>query len=233
MKLGVLQPYLFPYIGYFQLIRTVDAIVIYDDAQWMKGGWINRNRYLVEGAPRFFTLPVAQGAVTDPINWRVFAPNIDHHKQRILRQLGYSYGKAPYFEAVHALVKKCFDYDEANVAKFLLNSLRECCDFLGIQTPFVLSSGLAIQEGLKAEDRVLEINRVMGSNHYINPIGGIGLYDRARFNTAGIRLSFLRSRQVSYPQPVGEFIPSLSILDAMMFNSRVELSGLLEEFDLQ
>ncbi len=151
MKLGILQPYLFPYIGYFQLVRTVDAVVIYDDAQWMKGGWINRNRYLVEGSHRFFTLPVAQGAVAESINQRVFAADVDHHKQRIIRQMAYSYGKAPHFDAVLALVERCFACNETNVAKFLLNTLRESCSLLDIRTPLVLASEMEKKEGLRAE----------------------------------------------------------------------------------
>ena len=233
MKLGILQPYLFPYIGYFQLVRTVDAVVIYDDAQWMKGGWINRNRYLVEGSHRFFTLPVAQGAVAESINQRVFAADVDHHKQRIIRQMAYSYGKAPHFDAVLALVERCFACNETNVAKFLLNTLRESCSLLDIRTPLVLASEMEKKEGLRAEERVLDINRVMGSSHYINPIGGIGLYDRARFDARGVRLSFLRPRQITYSQLGGAFVPSLSILDVMMFNSHEELSSLLGEFDLE
>ena len=233
MTLGIMQPYLFPYIGYFQLIHAVDIFVIYDDVQWIKGGWINRNRYLIQGRPLYFTLPVEKGAFPININQQVFVSNIKYHKQRILRQIENSYSKAPHFDRVFALVSKCFSCKENNVSAFVINSLRECCACLNIKTPFVLSSELNKQNELKAQERVLDINKVMGSHHYINPIGGINLYDKAYFAEMGVRLSFIKTREMAYPQFKGVFFPFMSIIDVMMFNSEKEISSLLEEFDLE
>lgn len=233
MKLGIMQPYLFPYIGYFQLIRAVDVFVALDDVQWINRGWINRNRYLIQGRPLYFTLPVEKGASSMNINQRVFAPDIEYHKQHILRQIGYGYGKAPHFDEVFPLVSRCFSCKENNVSAFIVNSLRECCTYLNIATPIVLSSELDKRNELKAQERMLDINRVMGSHHYINPIGGIGLYDKARFEEMGVRFNFIRTREVTYPQFKNDFLPSLSVIDVMMFNSVEEISRMLEEFNLE
>src|SRR5882724_10468265 len=96
MKLGIMQPYIFPYIGYFQLIAAVDHFVIHDDVQWIKSGWINRNRILANNQPGYITLPVRSGSSFLNINEREYVPEIENHKKRILRQIEGAYRKAPY-----------------------------------------------------------------------------------------------------------------------------------------
>lgn len=233
MILGILQPYLFPYVGYFQLIGAVDTLVIYDDVQWIKGGWINRNRYLVEGQSRYFTLPVGKKGFPKPINQCSFAPDIELHKQRILRQVQYNYRRAPHFEAVFSLLSACFACKDDNVSRFLVNSLRLCCDYLGIATPFVLSSQIEKRNGLSGAEQVLEINRALHASHYINPAGGTALYDASLFAERGVRLDFLRAREAPYRQFEAAFRPALSIIDVMMFNAIDEISHLLKEYDLE
>lgn len=228
-----MQPYLFPYIGYFQFIKAVDLFVIHDDVQWIKGGWINRNRCILQGQPTYFTMPVAKDSYLLNINQRVFVSDIELYKKRIHRQIGNSYKKAPYFESAFSLVSKCLFLDESNVAAFTVNSLRECCDYLNVTTPFVLSSELKKNNELKAQERILDINRVVGSHHYVNPISGIDLYDKVNFAEKGVRLSFLKPRKINYSQFEGIFFPFLSIIDVMMFNSKIEIAGLLEGWDLE
>ncbi|MBU0482406.1 MAG: WbqC family protein [Proteobacteria bacterium] len=233
MKLGIMQPYFFPYIGYFQLIDTVDQFVIHDDVQWIKGGWINRNRILVQGASRYITLPVKKDSTLFDINQLILPPDISKHKQKIIRQIENAYRKAPHFASVMQLVSDCFAYQERNVSKFIVNSLLTCCDHLGIQTPFVLSSTLDKKNELHAQDRVLNINMVMKASHYINPIGGTELYNKARFVENGLQLSFLKSNDVAYNQFCDhEFIPNLSIIDVMMFNSKWKIADMLKAYDL-
>ena len=233
MKLGIMQPYLFPYIGYFQLIDAVDQFVIHDDVQWIKGGWINRNRILVQGQPHYITLPLQKNSSLLNINERQLSLDIEPQGKKIIRQIEGAYKKAPYFDSVHPLVYRCFACQERNVSTFIVNTLRECCDYLGVNTPFVLSSALDKRNELRAEDRVLDINMVMGASHYINPIGGTGLYDKTHFSENGLRLSFIKARNVPYAQfKTHEFVPFLSIIDVMMFNSQQELSALLSEYDL-
>jgi hypothetical protein len=234
MKLAIMQPYLFPYIGYFQLISAVDHFVVYDDAQWMKGGWINRNRFLVGGAPRYFTLPVARTSHTQRINERLFADDVDVHKKKILRQLKFSYSRAPYFKQVLALVTDCFRGQQREVSCLLVNCLDRCCDYMGIDTPTTLSSAVEAPTDLTGEKKVIHISRALGASHYINPVGGSALYDGARFKSAGLKLSFLRSLELHYPQLGGEvFQPSLSIIDVLMFNTPQQVSALLNAYTLE
>jgi hypothetical protein len=231
--LGIMQPYFFPYIGYFQLIGAVDQFVVHDDIQWIKGGWINRNRILVNGQPQYITLPLQKAASSLNINQREFSPDIEEEKKRTLRQIEGAYRKAPYFKPVYSLLTRCFALQERNVSRFVVHSLHECCDYLGIHTPFRLSSELDKHNELAGEERVLDINRVVGASHYINPIGGTEIYNKAHFTERGLRLSFIRARETPYRQfGEGTFVPFLSIVDVMMFNSEQEIVGLLKEYDL-
>jgi hypothetical protein len=233
MKLGIMQPYIFPYIGYFQLISLVDQFVVHDDVQWIKGGWINRNRILVGGAPQYITFPVQKDSTLLKINEREFALDSEKQKKKIIRQIEGAYRNAPYFDSVFQLVCDCLNFREQNASAFIVNAMRASCTYLGIDTPIVLSSNLEKNNDLRAQARVLEICRVVGASHYINPIGGIDLYDKRQFAANGLRLSFLSARSVPYPQAgPPEFVPFLSIIDVMMFNSPQNISGLLKEFDL-
>jgi hypothetical protein len=234
MKLGIMQPYIFPYIGYFQLIKLVDKFVIHDDVQWIKGGWINRNRILINGEAQYFTIPIRKGSNYLNINQREISPNFNAHKKKILRQIESAYKKAPYFEEVFSLTKRVFSNKETNISKFNVNALLECCDYLSIDTPVVFSSDLNKNNDLTGQDRVININIVLGSTNYINPIGGgMSLYSKKNFSDNGIVLNFLKTRNVTYRQyKNNDFVPFLSIIDVMMFNSREEISSLLGEYDL-
>jgi len=233
MKLGIMQPYVFPYIGYFQLINAVDQFVIHDDVQWIKGGWINRNRILVQGKPHYITLPLKKDSTLLDINQRELSADFENQKKRIIRQIEGTYRKAPHFASVMEVVSQCFACQERNVSTFIVNSLHVCCTYLGISTQFVLSSQLDKRNELRGQDRVLEINFVMEASHYINPIGGTELYEKERFVENGLRLSFIKARNVAYDQK-GEdvFVPFLSIIDVMMFNSKNQIAELLKEYDL-
>lgn len=233
MKLGILQPYLFPYIGYFQLISLVDKLVIYDDVQYITRGWINRNRILINGGPCYFTLPLHKGPRSLNINQRVCTPLFEFEKKRLLRQIESAYNRAPNFSAVYTLIEKCFSCTELNVSSFIVNSLKECCRYLNIDTPFFLSSQLCKQGELTGQERIIDINKVMGATHYVNPIGGTDLYDRKEFIRNGLKLSFIHTRKIEYTQFVGDHVPNLSIIDVMMFNKPSQITPLLLEYDLE
>ncbi|GGA90276.1 hypothetical protein GCM10011369_35530 [Neiella marina] len=233
MKLGIMQPYVFPYIGYFQLIKAVDQFVIHDDVQWIKGGWINRNRILVQGKPHFITLPVKKDSTLLPINERQLSADTEQQRAKILRQIKGAYGKSPYFKQAMDVVVDSLTTPDINMARFAVHTLQTCCDYLGITTNIVCSSQLTKNNALQGQSRVIELNRVMAANHYINPIGGTDLYNRDDFANAGIKLSFLQSKNITYQQLGGhEFVPFLSIIDVMMHNSVDDICGFLAEFDL-
>lgn len=228
----LMQPYLFPYLGYFQLISISDLFVIHDDVQFIKGGWINRNRILLEDRDKLFTFPIQKASSDLEINKRNFAPGFKEHKDKLKRLLEIAYSRAPYYNSVIEVINEVLECEDLNIEVFILKSLRIVSDYLSISTEFIMSSEIEKDETLKGQDRVIEINRLLGSTHYINPIGGMELYSKEAFRKAGIELSFLRMRPVIYKQYDNEFVPNLSIIDVMMFNSREKIKELLGEYDL-
>jgi hypothetical protein len=232
MKLGIMQPYLFPYIGYFQLIAACDQFVIHEDIQYIKGGWINRNRILVNGEPQYITLPIRKDGSDLDINKRYFTPDFGSQKAIVGRRIEGAYRKAPFFKEVSDLIGSCLQATEDNVALFITHTIKQCCDYLGITTPITLSSSLAIDPAIQAEKRVIAINKTIGSDCYINPIGGFALYNRDNFLQQGIKLYFLQTQDLRYSQFSESFVPSLSIIDVMMFNSKDSLMNLLLKRDL-
>lgn len=232
MKLGIMQPYFLPYIGYFQLINAVDTFVIHDDVQWIKNGWINRNRILMNGSDRFITLPLLKESSLLNINQRHLSNDIDTQKQKLLRQVQESYRKAPHFNAAYAVLERCLDNTANNVSSFVTNSVREYCSYLGINTPIIFSSDIEKNNELKGQERVIEINKQLGADCYINPHGGVELYSAEAFSSHNITLKFLRPDAACYPQFKHEHVPYLSILDVTMFNSKEQLKGLLNAYSL-
>jgi len=233
MKLGIMQPYLFPWIGYFQLVNLVDELVIYDDVQYIKNGWINRNRILINGRPRYFTLPVLKASHTLPICGRRFAPSFEYDKLRTLKSLEMAYAAAPYFRDTLALVQDCFACRDDNVATFVSHVLTKVCNALGIETLLRRSSELEYSPAKRGQERVLDICRAMHATHYVNAMGGTDLYEGEVFAQNSLRLSFLHTRDVAYQQFQNTFLPNLSIIDVMMFNDRDQIAALLNDFDLK
>lgn len=232
MKIAIMQPYIFPYIGYFQLINCADQFVIYDDVQYMKGGWINRNRILMNNRELLFTFSVNSGSLHDKISSRQFARAFPHERNKFMKQLHAAYSKAPHFLETMSLIESIFSYDENRVSLFITNQLKLLCAHIGIETTIVLSSDIPKDDSLKAEERVIDICRRLGGSLYINSIGGRELYSRASFERKGLQLQFIQSKLPSYPQFGSEFIPALSIIDVLMFNSRDEVRTMLGEYIL-
>jgi hypothetical protein len=227
LTVAVMQPYFFPYVGYFQLIAQSDVFVLYDDVQYRKGGWINRNRILLNGRGLWLTLPVQKAPLRFKINQR-------HYKLlpivigRLLRRLETAYRKAPHFEAVFPVVREILQFDDSNVAAFNANLIRRLAAHLDLGTRILSSSALEVDDRLRGPERVIAICRQLGATRYINPIGGACLYGSEQFVRAGIRLSLLRSAAPPYAQFGQAAIPSLSIIDAMMFNDHWQLRQLLD-----
>ena len=233
MRLAIMQPYLFPYIGYFQLMSAVDEFVVYDNIEFTKKGWINRNRILVNGQEAYITVPLRKDSDFLDVRERVLSDTWPIEKQRILNRLTESYRKAPYYKEVYPLVESSLGFEEMNLFKFILNSIALANDYLDIKTKLVVSSTIAVNHELKAEQKVLSICKVKNANVYINLPGGISLYDKDKFDAAGIRLLFIRPNEIRYRQFENEFIPRLSIIDTMMFNSKAEIKNMLNSFNLE
>ena len=230
VTLGIMQPYFLPYIGYWQLLAAVDRFVVYDNIQYTKKGWINRNRFLRNGADAFFTLPLQKGSDYLSVAERSLAENFD--PAALLNPLAAAYRKAPFFAAVFPVLETIVTAAPRNLFEYLHHSLAVTAGYLEIPTPMVVSSQVAIDHRLKSEEKVIELCRAQGADRYINFIGGRDLYSPARFAAAGIELGFIQSRPITYQQFAPPFVPALSILDVMMFNSTDAVRGMLGQYDL-
>ena len=227
MKLAIMQPYLFPHLGYFQLIRAVDAFVVYDDVSYIKGGWINRNYILANGERQRITLPLQGASPNKLINQiEVGGPH------KILQSLRQSYSRAPFFDVVYPMLEEILAQTEKNLSRFLDYQLRRICDYLGLRPQWHISSALAKDSRLRGENKILSICAALEAAHYINAPGGRSLYEKQSFNGCGLQLSFIQPRAVSYRQFGSRFISCLSIIDVLMFNDREQCARLLEEYDL-
>ncbi|MBU2891931.1 WbqC family protein [Colwellia sp. D2M02] len=227
MKLAIMQPYFFPYIGYFQLINAVDEFVIYDDIQYTKKGWINRNRILQNGSDSYITLPLKKASDYLNVNERFLSDTWPKERQKLLNKIANSYRKAPYFSAVYPVIEEIVTYESNNLFDYLYNSITLLMEYMNITTKLVVSSTLAIDNNLTSENKVLAICKAMMATEYINPIGGTDLYQHEHFAQNKINLHFLQSEPLSYPQFNSEFIPWLSIIDILMFNSLPAVKELL------
>lgn len=233
MKLAIMQPYLFPYIGYFQLLNWADTFVIYDDVQFIKRGWINRNNLLISNKKNLFCLSVKHDSQFLNICDRVFdVSKYEREKIKLLKSIHQSYHKAPFFEEVFDIVKDIFECKSTSIVDFVEFSLKEIMKYLDISTTIVRSSTLDFDKQLKSQDRILSICRLLGTDHYVNPIGGRELYSKDKFKTNNIDISFIKTSDIQYKQFTDEFVPFLSIIDVMMFNSKKEISELLGDYKL-
>ena len=234
MKLGVMQPYFFPYLGYWQLMNAVDQYVIYDDVNYIKGGWINRNRILVNGKANFFHLPMKEKSPNKLINELTW--DRDERKiTKLLRTIEFAYKKAPQFRKVMPLIEKIFSFDSDKLAPFLINQLEAVKNFLEIETKFIVSSEIPKDNSLKGQDKLLAICEMLGASEYYNAFGGTELYSHEDFATRNIDLKFLKSLPppvTEYRQFKNEFVPDLSIIDVMMFCDVKQLKKLLSSYIL-
>lgn len=228
MKLAIMQPYLFPYIGYFQLIHAVDAFVVYDDVNYMKGGWINRNFILGPGGRQLLTLPL-QGASPNKLINEV---EVGNQANKLVQTIRQNYAKAPQFQAVFPLIEEILLQQESNLARFLDTGLRKICGYLGLHPQWYRSSELQKDNRLRGQEKVLAICEELGATQYVNAPGGKALYDRKDFEARNIALSFIEPKPSPYRQFGGEFEPNLSIIDVMMFNTRAGCAQLLEGYAL-
>jgi hypothetical protein len=228
MIVGSNQPYLFPYIGYWQLINLSEVYVISDSMQYIKKGYINRNNILIDGKKYLFTLEVLGVHSNTPINKVIVGGNA----KKVAKSIFHAYKKAPYFNKIYPLIEEIVLNKEKNLAKYLGYSIETISNYLGIETNFIYLSRLQGETDLKAEERTIDICKRVGATHYINAIGGVKLYSKERFLKEGIELSFLQTKEIKYKQFNNKFIPNLSIIDIMMFNSKKEIKEILTKFDL-
>jgi hypothetical protein len=228
MKLAIMQPYLFPYIGYFQLINAVDTFVFYDDVNYIKQGWINRNRILLNNKDHILTLQLIGSSSFKQIN----EIGIGNSNSKMIKTIAQAYHKTPFYPDVYPLVENILNYSEKNLAKFIQNSLKMISEYLEIKTKFIISSELEKKQNLKGEEKVIHICEILKAKKYINSIGGKELYSKDHFLKENIELLFLQSESISYNQLNDVFFPNLSIIDVLMHNGKDGTKQLLNNYTL-
>jgi len=227
MTIAIMQPYFLPYIGYFQLMNAADSFVLYDNIKYTKKGWINRNRMLVNGKDEYFSLPLKKDSDYLNVDQRTLADTFRMEKNNLLRKIAGAYKKAPYFEIAFPLIEAIIQQQQENLFEFIHQSLISVCAYLDIETKFIISSSITIDHELRSQDKVLAICAALNATQYINPIGGIELYSKEAFKQRNIDLRFIKSSPIEYNQFGNEFVPWLSIMDVMMFNSKNSIKDLL------
>lgn len=228
MKLGIMQPYFLPYLGYWQLMNAVDTYIVYDDVAYIKGGWINRNNFLVQGKPKLFTFSLNNASSYKLINEISIRDNFSNFK----KLLQFNYVKAPFYKECMELTDKIISYDKSNLGEFLYNSIKLVAEYLNISTKILLSSKLDKDNSLKGKDKVIHICKIFNADEYYNAIGGQELYDKNEFAQNKIKLSFVKTNIRPYRQFNNDFVTGLSILDIMMFNSKEKVKEMLNDFEL-
>lgn len=231
MKAGIMQPYFFPYIGYWQLMNAVDKYVIYDDVNFIKGGWINRNRVLMNGEAKLINLKMNGASPNKLINEIEVSGDIIYNK-KLLKTIESCYKKAPYFSNVYPIIEDIVTQNDKNLAWYLEYSIKKICEYLTINTEIIVSSSISKNNDLKGQEKVIEICKVLEADEYYNAIGGQELYSYDDFAAHNIKLSFMKIGTIEYQQFNNEFLPNLSIVDVMMFNSVEDVKKMLEQYEL-
>jgi len=231
MRLALMQPYFLPYLGYWQLLVAADRFVIYDNVNYIKGGWINRNRVLISGAPGFITVPLQQATPHKLILETTVAAG-PHWQDKMCKTLENCYRRAPYFAESFPLLEKIIRYDESNLAAYLTHQLTAVASHLDLPAKISLASDTHPRGKASGQARVLEICAREGAHRYLNSAGGVDLYDAEVFRSHGIELQFLNTRVAPYPQRTTPFTPYLSIVDALMEVGRDGTQRLLREYDI-
>lgn len=232
MRLAIMQPYFMPYIGYFQLINAVDKFVIYDDVNFINKGWINRNYIQLNGEKKLFTIPLIKASQNKLIKEIEIVPD-EKWKIKFLSLIMHAYKKAPYYNEAYRLLEEIIYCKNRNISKFLVHSITQVLKYLEIQTELIQTSSKYLNNNLKDQKRILNICQIENATQYMNPIGGIELYDKKLFQEHGIKLSFLESKNIEYTQYDNIDIPYLSMIDLMMFNSKEEIVAFLNKYNLK
>lgn len=240
MTLGIMQPYLFPYLGYFQLMNCVDKYVFCGDMQYIRWGWVNRNRLRIHNKKQtyFFIFPVVKDDHRKKINERYYQ-NLKRSCDKLKRSLYYDYRRAANFEEAYSVLEEAMDFPKDNVAFFNMNANYTIARYLGIETEISCTDTIKDKsfwykfEQLGREERVVYMCQYYSADTFINAIGGTTLYHKKTFKDNGIDLFFLRMNDIVYPQLRNEFIPNLSIIDVIMYNKIDKVRSLLKMYQLE
>jgi hypothetical protein len=232
MKIAIMQPYLFPYIGYFQLIHAVDKFLLLDDVAYINKGWINRNRILVNGRDQFFVLPVKGASQNRRINSLSLLQE-NKWRNNLETTITMAYKKSIGYSRFFPIVREVLAFESNDLSGFLANSNQVVCELMQIKTPIVCSTRVFNNADLKGAERIIDLCRKEHAETYLNPPGGKELYNKSVFEQEGITLQFLQPVLAHYPQTgAAGFIPGLSIIDLLMNNELAFVQEELNHFTL-
>lgn len=226
MKGAIMQPYFFPYIGYYQLVYEAENFVFLDDVNWIKKGYINRNSICRNGDKVNFSIPVSKVSQNRKINEHDYTGDFSG----FLKLVESAYKKAPFFDSIMPMIEKVVRDDESNVANKNANTISTVFNYLGIKREFLFSSDVSLHSACKGQERILELCRIFGINRYRNASGGRALYDPKSFDESNVELKFVESMAQNYSQSGDEFIPNLSIIDLLMWCDKDTTIDMLKEY---
>lgn len=233
MRIAIMQPYFFPYIGYFQLVNAVDVFVFYDDVNFIKKGWINRNRILVLNNEFLFTVPLhKQNSFISIKNKLINKALYENWKSNFTQTLTRNYKKAPFFRETYDLIRQVLGKDCDSISELAVQSVQLVSEYLGITTQFKISSEAYQNQTLQKQERLIDICKQEKATEYFNLIGGKELYDKGDFRKEDIVLHFIQSLPIEYKQFKNPFVPWLSVIDVMMFNDKESISEFLTKYKI-
>lgn len=232
MTIAIMQPYFLPYLGYFQMLNAVDKFVLLDDVNFIMKGYINKNSILVNNKPYKFTIPLKQASQNKLIN----EMELNFHnkdKQKLLKTIEFAYKKAPFYNDAMQILEQIIYYNEDNLVKYIYNSLKIITEYINISTEILFSSQIKKDDSLTGQNRIIEINKKLHANTYINAIGGKSLYSSDEFKKNNIDLNFIKMDNIEYAQFSNTFTPYLSFIDIIMFNTIEDIKKMLLKYTLE
>ena len=233
MKVAIMQPYIFPYAGYFQLIKAVDKFIFYDDVNFIKKGWINRNQILINNQAHLISIPLQKASQNILIKDTLISYD-SPWRNKLTTKIEMNYKKAPHFKAAFPIVKNIIEAQEKTISDLAILGIKKIAYYLELDTKFELSSEM-YQESkeLKKENRLIQICKKNNADKYINPSGGEELYSKKDFYNKGMELQFIENSILPYQQfSFNSFISHLSIIDVLMFNSKEQITEMLQQYKL-
>ena len=230
MKLGNMQPYFMPYIGYFQLMKAVDKYVVYDDVNYIKGGWANRNHILINGEKEMFTVTLQKASPNKLFNEIVIGDDF----KKLMKTLQMNYSRAINFDQTMVLMERIISFPNKQLAVFIANSFREILSYLSVETEILMSSEIPKDNSLRGKDKIIQICEILGADTYYNAVGGKNHFDQEEFREHGITLNFVDSLPQVYSQlHTREFVSGLSMIDVLMNNTKDKVNSLLESYQIK
>ena len=231
MKIAIMQPYFFPYLGYWQMFFAVDKFVLLNDVNFIMRGYINRNSILMNGKAHLFSIPLDKPSQNKLIkDTKIKFAQKD--RENFLKTITLAYKKAPFYDKFFPVFKDIVENVDDDLTNYIKYSFEQVKNYLGLDTEILISSQIEKDNTLHAQDRIIEINKRLGATQYINAIGGQELYNKSDFDNAGIKLNFIKMLPVEYKQFKGDFVSNLSFIDVLMFNDTETIKEYLSKYEL-